>query len=65
MMTQANTKKGIEAAGAANLRRQIRTETNSRFLHNLPLFKADRTLPDDLEDLLDRLDQADRIRRLS
>lgn len=65
MMTQTNTKKGIEVAGAANLRRQIRTETNSRFLHNLPLFKADRALPDDLEDLLDRLDQADRFRRLS
>jgi hypothetical protein len=65
MMTQANTKKGIEVAGAANLRRQIRTETNSRFLHNLPAFKTERALPDDLEDLLDRLDKADRIRRLS
>ncbi|MBS9721745.1 hypothetical protein JYU29_13730 [Tianweitania sp. BSSL-BM11] len=65
MMTQTNTKRGVEAAGAANLRRQIRTEINSRFLHNLPAFKMERTLPDDLEVLLDRLDHVDLGRRLS
>ena len=65
MMTQANTKKGIEVAGAANLRRQIRTEINGRFLRNLPAFHTERALPDDLEDLLDRLDQVEQVRRLS
>lgn len=65
MMTQQNVKKGIEMAGAANLRRQIRTEANVRFLRNLPNMKTDRRLPDEIEHLLDRLDQAETSRRLS
>lgn len=65
MMTQANPKKGIEVAGAAHLRRQIRTETNVRFLHNLPQFKPERALPDALEELLDRLDQVEKVTRFS
>lgn len=65
MMTQANAKKGIEVAGAAHLRRQIRTETNVRFLHNLPAFKPEKSLPDALEELLDRLDQVEKVKHLS
>lgn len=65
MMTQASAKKNSDMVGAANLRRQIRTETNARFLRNLPNFKTDRALPDDLEDLLDRLEQVETTKRLS
>lgn len=65
MMTQANPKKGMEMVGAANLRRQIRTETNARFLRNLPNFKMDRSLPDRIEELLDRLDQIEGKQRYS
>ena len=65
MMTQTNAKKDVTMIGSANLKQQIRTETNVRFLRNLPAFKADRALPDVMEDLLDRLDQAERSRRLS
>jgi len=65
MMTQTNAKKDVTMIGSANLKQQIRTETNARFLRNLPAFKTDRALPDVMEDLLDRLDQAERSRRLS
>ncbi|HEV7417065.1 MAG TPA: hypothetical protein VGN98_12970 [Tianweitania sediminis] len=65
MMTQPNVKKGIDMAGSANLRRQIRTEANARFLRNLPNMKTDRSLPEEIEHLLARLEQAEGQRRLS
>ncbi len=65
MMTQANTKKSFEVAGAANLRRQLHTDLNTRFLRNLPAFKTEGALSKDLEQLLDQLDQAEKTRRYS
>lgn len=65
MMVQTFTKKGQDPVGSANLRRQIRTEINARFLRNLPEFKIDQRLPHEINDLLEELDRSERQRRPS
>lgn len=44
---------------AADLRRQIRTPVNARFLSGLPTFKVEQDLPRDLVDLLHEVDRAE------
>jgi hypothetical protein len=44
------------------IRRGIRTETNGRFLRRLPMFKTDDDVPDEMQEILDRLEQAERAR---
>lgn len=48
-----------QASLSANLRRQIRTPANARFLGALPSFKVERELPRDLADLLQEIDHAE------
>jgi ATP-dependent RNA circularization protein (DNA/RNA ligase family) len=38
------------------LRRQIRTEANARYLQSLPGFRVDPDLPEELREILERLD---------
>lgn len=42
------------------IRKEIRSETNRRFLAGLPGFRADMNLPDELQTLLRELDRAER-----
>jgi hypothetical protein len=42
------------------VRREIGTETNARVLRRMPVFQADHDLPDDMRDMLARLDHAER-----
>lgn len=65
MMTQAKRTKNPDTQDAANIRRQLRSELNTRFLRNLPVFKAERDTPKNWDSLLDRLDQAEKSRRFS
>jgi len=44
------------------IRREIGTEANARFLRRMPVFRADHDLPDDMREMLVRLDQAERAR---
>lgn len=46
----------------SNIRRQIRTEENARFLRRIPLFAVEKSLPNELLDLLKALDAEDRPR---
>jgi len=44
------------------IRREIGTEHNARLLQRLPVFKADHDLPDELREMLARLEKAERTR---
>lgn len=48
-----------QASLSADLRRQIRTPANARFLGGLPSFKVERDLPRDLTELLREIDHAE------
>jgi hypothetical protein len=43
---------------AGLIRREIGSETNTRFLRSLPAFRLDRDLPVRFQELLGRLDEA-------
>ncbi|MGO4836821.1 hypothetical protein AB4144_31705 [Rhizobiaceae sp. 2RAB30] len=47
---------------STEIRRQIGTADNKRFLRAMPLFKVDSELPDHLDHLLDEIDRAERER---
>ncbi len=40
--------------------KELRSETNRRFLGRMPAFKAEQTIPDNLRALLERLENAER-----
>ncbi|WP_192183406.1 hypothetical protein [Mesorhizobium amorphae] len=44
---------------AADIKRQVGTETTKRFLRTLPAFRLQPDLPEHLRELLDRLDGAE------
>ncbi|MFK0688977.1 hypothetical protein ACFX5Q_12320 [Mesorhizobium sp. IMUNJ 23033] len=44
---------------AADIKRQVGTETTKRFLRTLPAFRLQADLPEHLRELLDRLDGAE------
>ncbi|BCH20811.1 hypothetical protein MesoLjLc_05690 [Mesorhizobium sp. L-8-10] len=48
---------------SAQIRRQIGTAENKRFLRAMPLFKVDPELPETLDHLLDELDRAEKRKR--
>ena len=48
-----------QASLSADLRRQIRTPSNARFLGALPSFKVERDLPNELVELLCEIDHAE------
>ena len=48
-----------QASLSSDLRRQIRTPANARFLGALPSFKVERELPRDLAELLQEIDHAE------
>jgi hypothetical protein len=50
----------FDAAETSRLiRREIRTEANARFLRRMPMFRTDQDLPNDMRDMLARLDHAE------
>ena len=58
-----NPAKRVDFAETSRLiRREIGRETNAHFLRRLPVFQADHDLPDDMKELLARLDLAERTR---
>lgn len=44
------------------IRREIGTEANTCFLRRMPMFKADQDIPDDMREMLGRLERAERKR---
>ena len=48
---------------AKDIRRQIGTQANARFLRRMPLFAIDQDLPNDLNALLGDLELAERRQR--
>lgn len=48
---------------SAEIRRQIGTEANKRYLGALPIFKVDPKLPKSLGDLLDGIENAETRKR--
>ncbi|MBN9077358.1 MAG: hypothetical protein BGN87_13460 [Rhizobiales bacterium 65-79] len=42
------------------IRREIGTEANARFLRRMPMFRTDHDVPDEMRDLLARLERAER-----
>ena len=44
---------------AGLIRREIGSETNTRFLRSLPAFQIDRQIPRRLQELLSRLEEAE------
>ncbi len=57
MINRSNTQKPANLSD--NLRRQIRTPGNQRFLRGLPSFQIEQELPHDLIDLLRQIDRAE------
>lgn len=55
--------KTAEKAGSAEtsriIRREIRTEANARFLRRLPIFTAEPGVPEEMREMLARLDLAE------
>lgn len=45
---------------SAEIRRQIGTADNKRFLRAMPLFKVDPKVPEELDHLLDEIDRAEK-----
>jgi hypothetical protein len=41
------------------IRREIGTETNARFLRRMPLFRTDEALPEEMREMLARLEHAE------
>lgn len=50
-------------AHAKDIRRQIGTQVNRRFLSRMPQFAVDNTTSDEMNDLLGRLERAERMQR--
>jgi hypothetical protein len=48
---------------ARDIRRQIGTQANTRFLRRMPVFAVDENLPQDLSALLGALERAERQQR--
>lgn len=48
---------------SAEIRRQIGTEANKRYLGALPIFKVDPKLPESFDHLLDGIDHAETRKR--
>ncbi len=48
---------------AKDIRRQIKTQANARFLRRMPLFSVDHATPSDMWQLLDEMDKAEEDQR--
>jgi hypothetical protein len=44
------------------IRREIKTARNARFLQRLPMFKAEADVPEEMREMLARLEEAERTR---
>jgi len=42
------------------IRREIGTDANARFLRRMPAFRTDHDLPDEMQEMLARLERAER-----
>lgn len=56
----ARVKDKISNALAAEIRRQIGTETMRRFVRSLPAFRPDPEIPGNMRDLLGKLDHLEK-----
>lgn len=61
-MTSRNKHRPISGA-TADIQRKLMSETNLRLLHAFPAFGVDRSLPDKLLNLLNRLDDREQPSR--
>jgi hypothetical protein len=61
-MSPGPARKNDVAETSRLIRRAIGTEGNARFLQRLPLFKTDHRLSEEMLEMLDRLDDAERTR---
>ena len=59
-MTSRSKHKPISGP-TADIRRKLLSETNMRLLHAFPAFGVDRSLPEKLLNLLDRLDDSEQL----
>jgi hypothetical protein len=59
-MSARPAKRDDPAETSRLIRREIGTEHNAQLLQRLPVFKADHDLPDELREMLARLEKAER-----
>jgi hypothetical protein len=61
-MSRKPAKKTDVAETSRLIRREIKTARNARFLQRLPVFKAEPGLPEEMREMLARLEKAERAR---
>jgi hypothetical protein len=61
-MSPRPAKKTDVAETSRLIRREIKTARNARFLQRLPVFKAEPDLPEEMREMLGRLEKAERAR---
>jgi hypothetical protein len=61
-MSPRPVKKTDVAETSRLIRREIKTARNARFLQRLPVFKADADIPEEMREMLVRLEKAERAR---
>ncbi|MBN9067337.1 MAG: hypothetical protein J0H60_13015 [Rhizobiales bacterium] len=61
-MSPRPAKKADVAETSRLIRSEIKTARNARFLQRLPVFKAEPDVPEELQEMLARLEQAERAR---
>jgi len=62
MLTMTNHNNGDKHDLPALIRQQIHDRSNQRFLRTIPVFRADDDVPDEFDDLLERLEQVEKKR---
>jgi hypothetical protein len=61
-MSRKPAKKTDVAETSRLIRREIKTARNARFLQRLPIFKAEPGVPEEMREMLARLEEAERAR---
>jgi hypothetical protein len=61
-MSPRPAKKTDVAETSRLIRREIKTARNARFLQRLPAFKAEADIPEEMREMLVRLEKAERAR---
>jgi hypothetical protein len=61
-MSPRPAKKTDVAETSRLIRREIKTARNARFLQRLPVFKAEADIPEEMREMLVRLEKAERAR---
>ena len=61
-MSPRSAKNAGVAETSRLIRREIKTARNARFLQRLPVFKAEPDVPEEMREMLARLEKAERAR---